>query len=474
VIQLSAEGSNTDNDFGANEWLVAEMYGQWKENPDSVDKSWWPILEKYNPIETAKAPEATHAAPAEKDPEAEKPAAAPAAAEPDTATRPIARTTKVEPKTQPIPAQAPPTGAIELPGVDQDLEPEVQILKGMPKAIAANMDSSLEVPTATSVRSVPAKLLIDNRIVINSHLARTRGGKVSFTHLIGYAIIKALKKMPSMNVFYDVIDGKPAMITPPHINFGLAIDIPKPDGSRALLVPNIKASEKLAFNEFLLAYEDLVKKARDNKLTAGDFAGTSVSLTNPGGIGTVHSVPRLTKGQGAIIGVGALEYPAEYQGLSEGQLARMGVGKIITLTSTYDHRVIQGAGSGEFLKIISDLLKGEDNFYQEVFADMRIPYEPVLWSQDFDPEDSDERPKSARIQELINAYRVRGHLMADVEPLEYVQRSHPDLDVRTHGLSLWDLDRSFRTGGFGGRSKAKFREVLGILRDTYCRTVGVE
>ncbi len=473
MIQLSAEGSSTDKDFGANEWLVAEMYGQWKENPDSVDKSWWPILEKYNPTETAtKAPEETQQPPAEKKPEAAPASQAPP--EPDTATRPIPRTTKAEPKTQPIPAQAPPTGTIELPGVDQELEPEVQILKGMPKALAANMDSSLEVPTATSVRAVPAKLLIDNRIVINSHLARTRGGKVSFTHLIGYAIVKALKKMPSMNVYYDVIDGKPAMVTPPHINFGLAIDIPKADGSRALLVPNIKASEKLAFNEFLMAYEDLVKKARDNKLTAGDFAETSVSLTNPGGIGTVHSVPRLTKGQGAIIGVGALEHPAEYQGLSEGQLSRMGVGKIITLTSTYDHRVIQGAGSGEFLKIISELLKGEDNFYQEVFADMRIPYEPVLWSQDFDPEDSDDRPKSARIHELINAYRVRGHLMADVEPLEYVQRSHPDLDVRTHGLSLWDLDRSFRTGGFGGRSKAKFREVLGILRDTYCRTVGVE
>jgi 2-oxoglutarate dehydrogenase E1 component len=476
VIQLSAEGSNSDNDFGANEWLVAEMYGQWKENPDSVDKSWWPILEKYQSTDSSAQTNSAPAAPAEPNITAVPAKTAPASdsSEVDTSTRPIAKTTKLEPKTQPIPAQAPPTGAINLPTVDEEAQPEIQILKGMPKTLAANMDSSLEVPTATSVRAVPAKLLIDNRIVINSHLSRTRGGKVSFTHLIGYALIKAMKKMPSMNVYYDIVDGKPALVKPPHINFGLAIDIPKPDGSRALLVPNIKASEKLAFNEFLMAYEELVKKARDNKLTAADFGGTTVSLTNPGGIGTVHSVPRLTKGQGAIIGVGALEYPAEYQGLSEGQLARIGVSKVLTLTSTYDHRVIQGAGSGEFLKIVSDLLRGEDNFYQEVFADMRIPYEPVLWSQDFDSDDNDDRPKSARIQELINAYRVRGHLMADVEPLEYVQRSHPDLDVRTHGLSLWDLDRSFRTGGFGGKSKAKFREILGILRDTYCRTVGIE
>jgi 2-oxoglutarate dehydrogenase E1 component len=344
----------------------------------------------------------------------------------------------------------------------------------MAKTIATNMDLSLQVPTATSVRTLPAKLMIDNRLVINSHLSRTRGGKISFTHIIGFAIIQALKKFPSQNVYYDIVDEKPVVVQPANINFGLAIDIPKPDGSRALLVPNIKRAQRLNFAEFLVAYEDLVARARLNTLTAGDFQGTTISLTNPGGIGTVHSVPRLTQRQGCIVGAGALDYPAEFQGMSDAQLAKIGISKTITLTSTYDHRVIQGAGSGEFLKIVHGLLLGEEGFYDQIFADLRIPYEPVRWVADFDRDGLDDREKSTRIQELINAYRVRGHLMADTDPLEYRQRTHPDLDVVSHGLSLWDLDRTFRTGGFSGKQKAQFREILRTLRDAYCRTVGVE
>ena len=321
---------------------------------------------------------------------------------------------------------------------------------------------------------MPAKLMIDNRIVINSHLSRTRGGKISFTHIIGFAIIQALKKLPSQNVYYDIVDEKPVVVQPANINFGLAIDVPKPDGTRALLVPNIKRAQRLNFAEFLAAYEDLVARARLNTLTADDFQGTTISLTNPGGIGTVHSVPRLTKGQGCIVGAGALDYPAEFQGMSDAQLAKIGISKTITLTSTYDHRVIQGAGSGEFLKIVHGLLLGEEGFYDQIFADLRIPYEPVRWVSDFDRDGLDDREKSTRIQELINAYRVRGHLMADTDPLEYRQRTHPDLDVLNHGLSLWDLDRNFRTAGFSGKQKAPFREILKILRDSYCRTVGVE
>jgi 2-oxoglutarate dehydrogenase E1 component len=385
----------------------------------------------------------------------------------------VAKTTRVEPKPQPIPAQAPATGAIDI--VTDDIEEDqVTILKGMSKSLATNMDASLSVPVATSVRTIPAKLMIDNRIVINSHLGRTRGGKVSFTHILGFAIVRALKEFPSQNVYYDEIDGKPASVSPANVNLGLAIDIPKEDGTRALLVPNIKRAQRLNFAEFLAAYEDLVKRARGNKLTADDYAGSTISLTNPGGIGTVHSVPRLMKGAGCIIGAGALDYPAEFQGMNEEHLAKLGVSKTITLTSTYDHRVIQGAGSGEFLKKIHELLLGERGFYDEIFADLRIPYEPIRWATDFDTNDNDDRSKASRIQELINAYRVRGHLMADIDPLEYQQRSHPDLDVLTHGLSLWDLDRTFKTGGFGGTSKAQLRDILKILRDSYCRTVGVE
>jgi len=461
VVTLSTPGQNSEaeNAFGSNEWLVEEMFEQYKVNPDAVDKEWWPILERFQAMQlnTPDIPPA--------------PAATPPPAQPLTDTTMVAKTTRVEPKPQPIPAQAPITSAIEIV---EDGEDTVTFLKGMQKSLVTNMDASLSMPTATSVRTIPAKLLIDNRIVINSHLGRTRGGKVSFTHLLGFAIIRALKEFPSQNVFYDIVDEKPAVVSPAHVNLGLAIDIPKEDGTRALLVPNIKKAERLNFAEYLTAYEELVARARENKLTAADFAGSTISLTNPGGIGTVHSVPRLMKGAGCIVGAGALDYPAEFQGMREDHLAKLGISKTITLTSTYDHRVIQGAGSGEFLKKLHELLLGQRGFYEEIFADLRIPYEPVKWVSDFSQDDQDDRSKAARIQELINAYRVRGHLMADIDPLEYVQRSHPDLDILTHHLSLWDLDREFKTGGFGGKSKMLFRDIYKILRDSYCRTVGIE
>ncbi len=336
------------------------------------------------------------------------------------------------------------------------------------------MDQSLSIPTATSVRTMPAKLMIDNRIVINNHLRRARGGKVSFTHLIGWALVKTLIEFPSQNVHYTEVDGKPSVVQPGHINLGLAIDLPRPDGTRALLVPSIKHAETMTFAEFVAAYDELVRKARGNKLTPADFAGTTLSLTNPGGIGTEHSVPRLMQGQGCIIGAGALEYPAQFQGSAERTLVDLGIGKTITLTSTYDHRVIQGAGSGEFLKRVHELLIGARDFYEEVFSALRIPYDPIRWAEDLNLDLADHVSKTARVQELINSYRVRGHLMADIDPLEYKQRTHPDLDILNHGLTFWDLDREFVVGGFGGRRSAKLRDVLGILRDSYCRTVGLE
>ena len=216
-----------------------------------------------------------------------------------------------------------------------------------------------------------------------------------------------------------------------------------------------------------------MRRARGNKLTVDDFAGTTISLTNPGTIGTVHSVPRLMQGQGTIVGVGAMDYPAEFAGTSEEALNKMGVSKVLTLTSTYDHRIIQGAQSGDFLRIIGRKLLGEDGFYDRVFASLRVPYEPVRWVRESADPDA-EAIKPARIAELIHSYRSRGHLMADTDPLAYRQRKHPDLDVQTHGLTLWDLDRTFPVGGFGGKPRAKLREVLGLLRDSYCRTVGSE
>ncbi|HXP20549.1 MAG TPA: multifunctional oxoglutarate decarboxylase/oxoglutarate dehydrogenase thiamine pyrophosphate-binding subunit/dihydrolipoyllysine-residue succinyltransferase subunit, partial [Streptosporangiaceae bacterium] len=347
-------------------------------------------------------------------------------------------------------------------------------LRGAAARTVANMVASLGVPTATSVRSIPAKLLADNRIVINNHLTRGRGGKVSFTHLIGYAVVKALAVAPELNDSYAEVDGKPVLVAPEHVNLGLAIDISKADGTRQLLVPNIKAAEQMDFRQFWMAYEEIVRKARSGKLAVEDFAGTTISLTNPGTIGTMHSVPRLMPGQGCIIGVGAMEFPAAYQGASAQTIARLAVSQTVTLTSTYDHRIIQGAQSGEFLRIIRGLLLGEDGFYDQVFASMRIPYEPVRWVRDIPAGHQDDISKAARVHELIHAYRVRGHLMADTDPLEYKQRKHPDLDINQHDLTLWDLEREFATGGFGGKPRMLLREILGVLRDSYCRTVGLE
>ncbi len=442
-------------EFGPNEWLVDEIYQQFLRDKDSVDPAWWDFFADYQPQDLTLPRQERPVADVDVDANgssvatASAPAAAPAAA-PATAT----------------PAAPAATATPTSPGVDVPL-------RGPAARVVANMESSLTVPTATSVRAVPAKLLIDNRIVVNNQLARSRGGKVSFTHLIGWAVVRALKAMPQMNYGFVEVDGKPALHQPEHINLGLAIDSVKPDGTRQLLVPCIKGAEAMDFSQFWSAYEDVVRKARHNKLTVEDFQGTTISLTNPGTIGTVHSVPRLMAGQGTIIGVGAMEYPAEYQGASPETLSRLAISKTMTLTSTYDHRIIQGAQSGQFLGIVHELLLG-DEFYDEVFASLRIPYEPIRWAQDIPASHEDDINKVARVQELIHAYRVRGHLMADTDPLEYEQRKHPDLDVTRHGLTLWDLDREFPTGGFGGTSFAKLRDILGVLRNSYCRTVGIE
>ncbi|REE98850.1 2-oxoglutarate dehydrogenase E1 component [Thermomonospora umbrina] len=447
-----------------------ELYQKYLEDPNSVDQAWWNFFADYQPGSrpaatqpAAVTPPAPAAAPAANGPAARS--AAPAAPAP---AAPAAPATRAAPAAKDGKAKAKP-GAPAVPAGAEEVR-----LKGVAARTVTNMEASLEVPTATSVRAVPAKLLIDNRIVINNHLKRGRGGKVSFTHLIGFAIVRALRSMPEMNASYTEVDGKPVLVRPEHVNLGLAIDVKKDDGQRQLVVPSIKAAETLDFRQFWAAYEEVVRKARGNKLTLDDFQGTTISLTNPGTIGTVHSVPRLMPGQGTIIGVGAMEYPAEFAGASSETLSRMGISKIMTLTSTYDHRIIQGAQSGDFLRRVHALLLGEDGFYDEIFEALRIPYEPVRWVKDISASHDEDVAKVARVHELIHAYRVRGHLMADTDPLEYRQRRHPDLDILEHGLTLWDLEREFATGGFGGQATMKLRDILGVLRGSYCRTVGIE
>ncbi|MDO5672205.1 MAG: multifunctional oxoglutarate decarboxylase/oxoglutarate dehydrogenase thiamine pyrophosphate-binding subunit/dihydrolipoyllysine-residue succinyltransferase subunit [Actinomycetaceae bacterium] len=347
-------------------------------------------------------------------------------------------------------------------------------LRGPAKAVVKNMEASLQVPTATSARTIPAKVLIENRLVINSHLARTRGGKVSFTHLIAFAIVESLVQMPSMNVRYSLVDGVPTLEDLAHVGLGLAIDVQKKDGSRQLMVPVIHNADLMNFMEFVTAYEDLVSRARNGELEMADFAGASITLTNPGTLGTVFSVPRLMQGQGAIIGVGATDYPAEWAGATKQQLARAGVGKVMNITSTYDHRVIQGAGSGEFLKILGQKLQGLDDFYGRVFKALKVPLEPFTWETNLEYDSVTEVSKPARIRELIHAFRSRGHLAADTDPLDYRVRMHPDLSLQAYGLSMWDLDLEFPTGGFGSATHLTLRTILDRLRDTYTRTVGTE
>ena len=496
--------SISESDYGQNEWLVEEMYQRFKTDPSSVDPSWHEVLKNYSPP-NGSAPASPATTPPATSPAA-KPAPASAATQSPktgqtgqgaTATHAAPGTPVVAPKqavtldAEPARTPAAPrtTATPEAPATkaasgtsrstsaakaqNAPTEDESKVLRGPAAAIVRNMTSSLEIPTATSVRAIPAKAMIDNRIVVNNHLARTRGGKLSFTHILGYAIVQAIKAFPNMNRHFGVIDGKPNVITPAHTNLGLAIDLKGKKGERTLVVAAIKGCETLDFAGFVAAYEDIVRRAREGKLGAADFAGVTISLTNPGTIGTVHSVPRLMPAQGAIIGAGAMEYPAEFQGASDQQLAEMGIGKLITLTSTYDHRVIQGAESGDFLRTVHNLLI-DDAFYDEIFTSMHVPYEPIRWRRDLPAGIVD---KNTRVLELIAAYRSRGHMMADTDPLSMepgARVAHPDLDVLNYNLTLWDLDRTFTVGGFHGQDKMKLRDVLAVLRDAYCRHIGVE
>jgi multifunctional 2-oxoglutarate metabolism enzyme len=484
----SSSTSNPASQFGPNEWLVEEMYQRFLDDPATVDPAWHEFFADYKPDGEAAEEEAAETpptpAPTAQDPgPAPTPTAEPAepterrrVADREAMTKPAPAASKSEngaTQTEPAAGGKPAAGSTSRAAkpASVDTDGRLSPLRGAASAVVKNMQASLKVPTATSVRAVPAKLLADNRLVINNQLRRTRGGKISFTHLIGFAVVQALADFPVMNRHFAESDGKPAVVQPEHVNLGLAIDLPGKNGQRSLVVVSIKGCEAMNFAQFWSAYEDMVRKARSGSLQAEDFAGTTISLTNPGTLGTNHSVPRLMSGQGAIIGVGAMEYPAAFQGASEEKLAEIGVSKIITLTSTYDHRIIQGAESGDFLRRVHGLLLGEDGFYDAVFTSLRVPYEPVRWVQDI-PEGAVD--KTARVIELIDAYRTRGHLMADTDPLNYRQRRHPDLDVLSHGLTLWDLDREFAVGGFGGEQHMKLRDVLGLLRNSYCRTVGVE
>ena len=378
-------------------------------------------------------------------------------------------------------ATAQPAAEVKQPAtVPLATDTEPKAITGAAKKIVENMEQSLTVPTATSFRTVPVKVLEENRRIINEHLASQGRGKVSFTHIIAWAIVQAVKAYPHLNFGFGVVNGVPSRLEHANTNLGIAIDIEKKDGSRNLLVPNIKGANTMNFAGFFTAYNEQVKKARDGKLEIADFQGTTISLTNPGTIGTAASNPRLMSGQSAIIATGSIEYPAEYQAMTAAALSQIGISKTVTITSTYDHRVIQGAESGLFLARIHEFLKGQYNFYDQIFADLEIKYPPLRWAEDFNPSlfggdrIAEQIEKQANVLQLINLYRVRGHLLADIDPLNMVSHATTELDLENFGLTVWDLDREFITGGLHGEKTATLRRILDILRKAYCGKVGIE
>ncbi len=438
---------------GPNDWFVDEMFDAWKNDPTSVPEVWREFFGGDVPASDGLARAAPRAKAA--------PPPAPAPTPP--------------PKLAPTPDPSPPAAPAAVPAAPVEGTP----LRGVALAVARNMEASLAIPTATSVRPVPAKLLERNRLIINNYLRRHREGKVSFTHLIGYAVVQAVAAVPAMNAAH-VPAGEghgPLIHRREHVGLGLAVDTVRPDGARTLMVVSIKDADTLDFRGFWLAYEELIRKVRTGKVTPDDFSGVTVTLTNPGTIGTSHSVPRLMAGQGCIIGVGRIDYPAAFKAADERALAELGLSKEVALTSTYDHRIIQGAESGQLLATIEHYLMGEDGFYDRVFQSLGVPYVPVRWSRDVNPVDgeSSRLHKQIHVQNLVFNYRLRGHLIADLDPLDLMPpQLHAELDPATYGLTLWDLDREFLTDGLAGTERLPLGDILGILRDAYCRTVGVE
>ncbi len=476
----SSPTATKGGNYGPNSWVIDEMYRRYSEEPEALPESWQDFFRDYQPPLPATKPATQSVTPPHQPPSPVKRQTNGASTKPPAAPTSPAKPHSPAPRaaaSPPVPA-AKPTASPAAPAT-KATQPEPELLRGVAARIVTNMEASLTVPTATSLRTLPAKVLEENRRLINEFLATSRGGKVSFTHVIGWAIVKAAAKVPAMNAAFTEVDSKPAKISHTDLNLGLAVDIAKPDGSRSLVVPNIKGANHVDFAGFHATYEEVLRKVKTNKLTPDDFAGSTMTLTNPGTIGTASSTPRLMPGQGVIIGVGSLAWPPEFKGTDPLALADLGVSKIMTVTSTYDHRIIQGAESGEFLRWVEQLLLGDENFYDEIFASLGMAIEPLRWKADSHAPTTVTgvdagAEKAGRVLQLINMYRVRGHLLADVNPLDVKIRSHVELDPAYYGLSVWDLDRPFFTGGLGDRDVATLREIIDQLRASYCRKTGYE
>jgi len=473
------------SDFGPNSAYINELYFDFLKNPNAFDETWRSFFSNYNPSAVEESADVALAAL-----HATSGNGAAAAAANGTATSNGVHTPAPsngtasngpapQPSSPPVQAASPSAPQPAAPAASANVPEGAKPIGGVALRIVQNMEASRELPTATSFREIPVKLLEENRTLINGYLKASDQGKLSFTHIIGWAIVKALKDYPNLNNGFALVGGKPYLLERSDVNLGLAIDLERPDGSRSLVVPSIKGANRMNFREFYDTYEGIVRKARAGKLGPDDFAGTTITLTNPGTIGTIASVPRLMAGQGTIIATGGINYPAAYQGMDAETLSMLGVSKVMQMTSTYDHRIIQGAESGMLLARIQAELMGEDGFYDEIFRHLNIPHRPLRWERDhntslLNPDRRDATIKQAKVLDMIDAYRSGGHRLAHLNPLAYEPSYHPDLDPATYGLTIWDLDRVFLTGGLGGKEELDLRTILGILRDTYTQRIGVE
>jgi 2-oxoglutarate decarboxylase len=358
---------------------------------------------------------------------------------------------------------------------------EARLIKGAGAMLARYMDESRSVPTATSFRTLTVTVLDGRRRQL-----KEAGHRVSFTHLIAYAVAcAATEQMPVMARAYQEVDGKPHLLDAGQVNLGIAVDVERKDGGRTLMVPVIRDAGRLSFADFLAAFNDLITRARENRLTADDLQGANISLTNPGGIGTIASVPRLMKGQGTIVATGAIGYPPGLGGIG----AVIGAEKVMTMTSTYDHRIIQGAESGQFLQTVEAYLQGEHGFYDQVFADLGAtlgpapePPRPQLAAPAAAPPAAPAAapPTEQLLQavqaatSLIKAHRTHGHLAARLDPLGSEPEGDPALDPEPLGLTP-ELMRQIpakilRTYVPG----ATLADALPHLRQTYCGTIAYE
>ena len=386
----------------------------------------------------------------------------------------------------PAPAADRPVAAVS-PSVA--VPPTAVLVKGPALKLAQNMDASLALPVATTFRDIPVRILESRRAELNVQLkSANRTEKLSFTHLIAWALVQGTRQFPMMGTSLLKSGAETYKVVPDHVNLGLAVDVERKDGSRGLVVPVLKRADTLGFAEFLAAYEAIVDKARHNKLMPDDFAGATMSLTNPGGLGTVASVPRLMPGQGSIIATGSIAYPPEFSSVDAATIKQLGISKIMTMTSTYDHRVIQGAESGSFLRLVDQMLQGEDQFYEQVASSLGVtfgaattamfavvtPAPAALATGRGAAGGAVQLSHVAAAMGLVKAFRTHGHLAARLDPLGALPPGDPSLDPATLGLTpaiMATIPSDILRIGVSGATLA---EALPNLQQTYCGSIAYE